>query len=293
MSSMTLDQQKPKQPQPNHVDRLTFTIFLAAAFHALIIFGLTFGVSKDTTPKKQLSVVLAERTDKTGENADFLGQSNQQGGGEKVEATTASEFAALFDADSVQQTQQSPNLTAEMHQDSFSILTSRESSFTIKLLDNSKYQPQQLLGTPGDEFTPQQEIASLKAELDQHRIAQANNPKIRTISASIHQSQDAAYLDAWRKRIEKIGNLNYPEIAKQRKLYGSLLMSVAINPDGTIYAVKVERSSGHKILDDAAIRIVRLAAPFAPFSADMRQDTDILEIVRLWKFLPDNTLNAQ
>jgi len=284
----------PIAPQPNHVDRLTFAIFLAAGFHALLIFGITFGVPpKSVEYKKQLEVVLANRDDKKSKDADFLGQANQQGGGEQTEARDATEFAALFDAESLNPTNQSPNIILQSNEDSLTILTSKKSSFNIRLLDNEKYQAQQQVALPSESLTAQEEIASIKAELSAHRIAQANTPKVRHISASIHKAKDAAYLDAWRKRIEKIGNLNYPEIAKQRKLYGSLLLSVAIKADGTIHSVKVNKSSGHKILDDAAIRIVRLAAPFAPFSKEMRKDTDILEIVRLWKFLPDNTMLAQ
>ena len=92
------------------------------------------------------------------------------------------------------------------------------------------------------------------------------------------------YFEAWRREVERVGNLNYPDAARTRNLYGSLRLLVAIVPDGTLRDVRVLESSGHRILDDAALRIVRLAAPFAPFPPAMRRDTDVLEIVRTWQF---------
>lgn len=92
------------------------------------------------------------------------------------------------------------------------------------------------------------------------------------------------YFEAWRRKVERVGNLNYPEAARARSLYGSLRLLVAIVPDGSLRDVRVLESSGHRVLDDAALRIVRLAAPFAPFPPEMRRDTDVLEIVRTWQF---------
>ena len=92
------------------------------------------------------------------------------------------------------------------------------------------------------------------------------------------------YFEAWRRKVERVGNLNYPDAARDRNLYGSLRLLVAIVPDGTLSDVRVLESSGHRILDDAALRIVRLAAPFAPFPPEMRRNTDVLEIVRTWQF---------
>jgi len=94
----------------------------------------------------------------------------------------------------------------------------------------------------------------------------------------------SSYMDAWRAKVERVGNLNYPEMAKRQNIAGSLVLDVAINPDGTVNAIQVLRTSGHKILDDAAVRIVELAAPYAPLPPDMRADTDILHITRTWKF---------
>jgi len=136
------------------------------------------------------------------------------------------------------------------------------------------------------------EIASLEAQLDVEINNRAKKPRRRTVSAATHRATDALYIDAWRRKIERIGNLNYPEKAKRNGIYGSLSLKVAINADGTVNEILVLRSSGHKILDDAAIRIVRLASPFAPLTNEILVDTDILEIIRVWQFQPNNQMNT-
>ncbi len=101
------------------------------------------------------------------------------------------------------------------------------------------------------------------------------------------------YMEGWRAKVERVGNLNYPYQAKRQKLSGNLLLDVAINADGTINAITVRRSSGHKLLDDFAVRAVELAAPFDPFPANIRVDTDILHITRTWKFRETALLTEQ
>ena len=106
----------------------------------------------------------------------------------------------------------------------------------------------------------------------------------RIVEGRTHTAEDTWYLESWRRKVERIGRLNYPEQARARKIYGSLRLLVAIEPDGTLRDVQVIESSGHRVLDEAALRIVRLAAPYAPFPPAMRDETDVLEIVRTWQF---------
>ncbi|QJD31033.1 energy transducer TonB [Methylococcus geothermalis] len=111
-------------------------------------------------------------------------------------------------------------------------------------------------------------------------------------SVNAHKYKAAAYERAWQDKIERIGNLNYPEEARRRNLTGSLLLSVALRPDGSVYKVQVRRSSGEQALDDAAVRIVHLAAPFAPFPVELREEADVLVITRTWKFLNGTRLET-
>jgi periplasmic protein TonB len=128
-------------------------------------------------------------------------------------------------------------------------------------------------------------IASLSAEIRRKMEAKAERPRRKFISASTKEYNYAAYMEAWRSKVERVGNLNYPEQARKQGLSGSLVLDVALNRDGTINDITIRRSSGEKLLDDAAIRIVRLSAPFAPFPQHIKDETDILHIMRTWQFL--------
>ncbi len=134
------------------------------------------------------------------------------------------------------------------------------------------------------------EIMRLNKELEKKSTAYADRPRRKAISASTAEYKYAAYLDAWRRKVERIGNLNYPDEARRKRLYGNLVLHVAVRADGSIKDIRILHSSGEKVLDQAAIRIVRLSAPFAPFPRDIRAETDILDITRTWQFLSSNRL---
>ena len=119
----------------------------------------------------------------------------------------------------------------------------------------------------------------------------AKRPRRKFLSPSAKEYGFALYEDSWKQKVERVGTLNYPEAARG-KLYGSLLLSVSIRADGSVEKVSVQRSSGHKVLDEAAVRIVKMAAPYAPFPPDIRKDYDIIEITRTWKFERSDRVRA-
>ncbi len=135
-------------------------------------------------------------------------------------------------------------------------------------------------------------MARLEGEISKNVEEYNKRPRKKFIGASTVETHYAAYLDAWRTKIEKIGTLNYPDAARG-KVYGSLILTVSINADGSINRVDINRSSGYKVLDDAARRIVQLGAPYAPFPPGIRQDTDIIEITRTWYFTQGDQLSAK
>ena len=128
-------------------------------------------------------------------------------------------------------------------------------------------------------------IASLSAELDRKLEARSQRPRRKFISANTKEYKYAAYMEAWRAKVERVGNLNYPDDARKNNISGNLILDVALNADGSVNQITVRRSSGSKILDDAATHIVELSAPFAPFPDQIRKETDILHITRTWQFL--------
>lgn len=129
------------------------------------------------------------------------------------------------------------------------------------------------------------EIARLESELLAQQSAQASRPRIRRISSGARMSsEEALYLKQWEERVERIGNLNYPEEARRQNLGGRLRLLVVINTNGDILEAQLLTGSGHRLLDDAAIRILNLAAPFAPLPESIRAQADVLEIIRTWQF---------
>ena len=133
----------------------------------------------------------------------------------------------------------------------------------------------------------------LEAQIAKEMDAYAKRPKRRFVGARAEEYRFARYVEDWRMKVERIGNLNYPEAARAKKLYGSLLLTVGVRADGSLESIMIDRPSGVKILDLAARRIVEMAAPFAPFPADIRRDTDILYITRTWTFAPGDSLTSE
>ncbi len=134
-------------------------------------------------------------------------------------------------------------------------------------------------------------VARLEAQIDRDLQELAKRPRKKFIGARAQEYRFAQYVEDWRQKVERIGTLNYPEAARG-KLYGSLLLSVTIRADGSVDKVGVHRSSGHKLLDDAAVRIVEMAAPYAPFPPDIRKDYDVIEITRTWTFTNRDQVRA-
>jgi protein TonB len=285
------------QPQISQNDKLSFCVFLALAFHALLLFGVGFKVPDlSKSPKnKTFNVVLAQyETKERPEKADFIGQADQIAGGEseQKQAPSAIENAQFNDpnkqASEIQLAAQKQSKETPVSQ----YLTSSNGKLNFQRQEDSEKEQQQSLPDTEALLKKSYQLSGLIANLDNQQINQARKSKKRQVSAAIHRSSDALYLDTWRRKIENIGNQNYPERAKQDKIYGNLTLKVAINSNGTIHEISIMKSSGKKLLDDAAIRIVRLAAPFSPLTAEMSKDTDILEIIRVWRFQADNRIRT-
>ncbi|KOR27984.1 energy transducer TonB, partial [Achromatium sp. WMS1] len=110
----------------------------------------------------------------------------------------------------------------------------------------------------------------------------------KTINTSTTNSYYAAYIEIWRRKVELIGNLHYPKQALNQNIFGDLVLQVTVKFDGTVQKIHMIRSSGYQILDQAAINIVKLAAPFPPFPDKISQEVDMLNITRTWQFFKEN-----
>ena len=137
------------------------------------------------------------------------------------------------------------------------------------------------------------EVVRLEAQIAKDWDAYQKRPKRKYLGARSEEYRFARYVEDWRLKIERVGNLNYPEAARQQKLYGSLLLTVSIRSDGSLDNVEVNRTSGQRILDAAAVKIVQMSAPFAAFPPDIKRDTDIMHITRTWTFAKGDELTSQ
>lgn len=275
-------------------DRFGFTMFMSICVHVMLILGLGFTMVNERQRPQTLDVTLAQyRSMEAPEDADFIAQANQEGSGSEDEALApASPVEAPLNADTIQ------DVDAFVQERSAALLPAER----IIATEGTTPQPQ-AADTPAPatptttngtaQDSANDTLASLRAQLDLRRQEYAKRPRRYTISsASTKESHDALYLDNWRKRIEAIGNLNYPRAASEQGIYGALRVMVALNPDGTVNDIRILRSSGERLLDEAAVDIVRLAAPFDPFPPEMRANVDVLEIIRTWQFDRGDTFSS-
>ena len=288
------------KPVITPLDRLGLTLSLAILAHGMLILGVTF-IEEDQAPARYdtMEIVLVRQKSPPPEEAKALAQASLEGGGETADpvqpgsplpepglgtppARPAPEPPAPAPAEAA------PTETAPPASDNPPEIAVQD--------DSGPPAPVETAAKPAEE-TPEKtpsatallassfRIAALSANIRQKLETRAQRPKRKFISASTKEYRYAAYMEAWRAKVERMGNLNYPEEARRRKLSGSLLLEVALNANGTINEIMIRRSSGEKILDDAAIRIVELAAPYAPFPQKIKQETGILHIIRTWQFM--------
>ena len=274
-------------------DRLGFMFCLALALHAAIILGVTFNHEDRTLAAPKLEITLAQhRSANAPDEADFLAQSNQLGSGtlEEKALLTSKELADFQDTQIHEVAKQQQRSQSQAQQAINTQLSSTRSNQQIQALIEQDFEQQQDQAAT-HELTIEQrnrEIASLQAKLDIQEYAYAKRPRIhRLTSVAAKQSDDAIYLHNWRAKVESIGNQHYPSQAKNQQLYGDLRMVVSLLPNGDVHRVKILKSSGHKILDQAAMKIVHLAAPYDPFPTKMQNSVDVLEIIRTWRFHKD------
>ncbi|MBJ7536503.1 energy transducer TonB [Marinomonas transparens] len=283
------------------IDRFSVALFIAISLHVLMVMTLGFDFSPPAEKPKTLEVTLVQHTSKAPIEADFIAQANQQASGtelrkQKLTTTETAEFLS----DEIQEITSpvQPQLASAIPINEPTVLATKEQESVLEVIDNPEQEPktleEQFLGETQIPSHLSNDIATLEALLDQQRQSYAKRPRIRRLtSVSAKAAIDAQYLDDWRRKIERIGNIHYPEEAKRNHLYGELRLAVILQPNGYVDDIEVLHSSGVRVLDDAAMRIVRLAEPFQVFPKALKKDVDMLEIIRTWRFVPGNQLRSQ
>ena len=283
-------------------DRLGLALFGSALIHLIIVLGVTFSAPKVSLPGVDtLEITLVQtRSEKTPEHAQFLAQASQDGGGDAATMMIArSPLPALEMSEKssfLPFAQPAPQERVQSLRELVALLTEEDAErrkIHVPLPAPQRKEQQTEPEIEGlAEKNRQQERARLTAEIDRNWQEFQKQPRTKYLTARAQEYKYAVYMDAWRTKVERVGNLNYPEQAKRQNLSGSLVLDVALKPDGGIESINVIRPSAHKILDEAAIRIVRLAAPYAPFPPELRADYDLVHITRTWKF-HDATLSSE
>ena len=279
-------------------DRLGFALLIGVAIHAIALFGIGFtALPKSQTPPS-LAVTLALDDSRTApESADFLAQNNQLGSGEHPEAEELSndrnaDYTAerIVPAQPVQQAAPPDGGTEPQPERPLAVVAETLSPASLPAPSPARHPGQPAPVTPP--VSPSEEVASLRAKLDHLQRDYSHAPRVlRVTSVSTMAAEVAPYLDYWETLIEQVGNQYYPEEARRRRVFGSLRLAVRLRPDGSVEQVQLLASSGQRVLDLAAIRTIRLAAPFAPFPPELAH-WDRLEIIRTWQFVPGDRLQT-
>ncbi|MCZ6882452.1 MAG: energy transducer TonB [Gammaproteobacteria bacterium] len=270
-------------------DRLGFTLFLALTIHAIVVLGVGFTYSKISKSGvlPNLDIILANSQSlEAVENPDFLAQVDQAGGGKAEEKARPS--APVSSNTPLDQLGLSDQARTELRRNQLEIdrlyfITQDEFQHQVVKYTQDRKQ-QSTSQQAGDVDQRQTQIARLQAEIRQMTINYAKRPKSIVLTASTKKAIEASYLASWVQKIEHTGNLNYPQEAVIKNINGRLRLSVRINAAGEILDVKITRSSGSTVLDEAAKRILRLAEPFVPFSEELKQRADQIVIIRTWEF---------
>ncbi|MFT6287941.1 MAG: protein TonB [Alcanivorax sp.] len=276
-------------------DRLIFAVFVAAILHAMFILGISFSGSNNEFHARQIKVTLAQRsTADAEEDAEHIAQANQLGSGSEADLTkVATKPSNTMVPQQAREevtrslTENRPNPTTRPV-----LTTTVANELAATAEELQKESESQVPGISSEVYRLNQKLATLEATFDEQTSDYSERPRVRRLSSvSTKAAVDAAYLHDWRQRLEAVGNKYYPEASLRYGIYGSLRLLVTIRRDGSLEDIKILSSSGYAVLDEAAIKIVRLAAPFAPFTAELKATTDKLEIIRTWQF-QENQLSS-
>jgi len=278
-------------------DVLLIATAVAVFFHLMMV--IVWRLSADEPGPERIVTpidvtLISAPSEKIDDKADFLAQDNQSGGGRKAsQAETAAQQVAINNG------QKKTNPVKQQNHDEHKVKAAQ------RILTSDKADRKVLAAKKSADVNEAEQHPKLTADLLQQQIAQlgteirqsqpsSEQAKIKFVDAvSAHKYIAAQYMKDWENKVEHTGNLNYPEIALKKDFSGTLTMDVGINADGSIYSIRIGRSSGNLELDEAAKKIVRMSAPFAPLPVDLRKEVDVLVITRVWKFSDESGLVTQ
>jgi len=283
----------PPAPLSNN-DSLLVALFLAAVIHVVIGLGINFTAPQPEQVSRSIDITLVNMpTPKAPEKAQLLAQENQLGAGEQSKKPEPPPQQLPSQGNN-------PDKQVKKSEPEHS-----EPKAAKKLITQKKAEKKIVTASKPDTGQHTEKHPQLTAEMLQQQIAQlgteirlnqqtAEQTKIKFVdSVSAHKYVAAQYMKDWEDKVERTGNLNYPEVAAKKNFSGTLTMDVGIKADGSIYSIRINQSSGNPALDEAAKKIVRMSAPFAPLPVELQKELDVLVITRVWKFSDESGMTSR
>ena len=257
--------------------RLRKTFSLALILHTVLLTGLSFTLPAGAPPSVSLEVTLAHHKSNTApERADFVAQANQLGSDNQAQTETPHPTTDQLSSFANQDQGQLPTI------EQLSSEPDQQKSLSHSGEVNKTFEQQ-----PTDN-----NIGAMRAELDRLKQAYSKLPSVlRMTSVSAKSADEAAYMHYFEQRVEQIGNIHYPRQARVQGIFGRVQLVVVLLADGTVKRIEVSKSSGSRVLDQAAVRSVQLAAPFNPFPKELR-NRDEIHIIRTWQYQSNNILTT-
>lgn len=283
----------PPPPGIDEDQRFGATLVLSVLLHGLLILGLGYAVEQAAPVTPMLDVILTRtQTPLSPKQADFLAQANNQGGGQSEKAQRPRDpqpgLAPQAEAGVAPQPVRAQAPTPQPVTQARVVDTRRSETRVTQPSPRPENDPLPLRAGPA-KVEHDMEMARLAAEIHLRSNRYAKRPSRKFVSASTQEYVWATYLRAWVDRAERVGNLNYPDEARRRRLAGTVVINIGIRRDGSVERADIVRSSGIPLLDESALRLARLAEPYPPLP-DTRDNPDILNVIRTWRFLPEGAL---
>jgi protein TonB len=279
--------------------RMKAALAVSVFLHFFLILGVSFTMPdlSRLAAQQPLEVTLVNaKSESRPQKADALAQANLDGGGNTdANRRAKSPLPVPRDAKEAAELAMAQKRVELLEREAKQLLTRAKSKTAVATVPEApqpKEEPQVAPNT-AEILNRSLEIARLEASIARDWESYQQRPRRRFIGARTQEFRFARYLEDWRNKVERVGELNYPQAARDQRIYGSLVVTVSIKADGSLERVDINRSSGQRILDAAALRIVQLAAPFSAFPADIARDTDIISITRTWIFTRSDQFVAE
>jgi len=283
---------KPVSVMP-HNDSLLLALFVAAILHVLVILGVNFTAPKTEKFNRAIDITLVNTpAKKPPPEAKFLAPDNQIGAGETVQRAAPPQQHLPSEGESEKKLIKKAAVVENKPKAVEKVLVQPKAAQKVTTQTKADEGDNDTPSPRLDMETLRSQMAQLGTEVRLSQQSSDNNKTKRVSQVSTHQFLAAQYQKDWENKVERIGNMNYPEVAARKNFSGRLTMDVGVRADGSIQSIVITRSSGHPSLDEAAKNIVKMSAPFAPFPTELLKEANVLVITRVWQFSDQSGLSA-